>query len=155
MTEGTPEHTGGCLCGAVRYRAAGEPVAVTLCHCSMCRRASGGPFLTFARFAAKDFTFTRGQPALFRSSESAVRGFCRRCGCQLTFQFDHLRDYISVSLGSLDRPEALPPTQHIWTESQIGWLDLDDGLPRRPGPGDLAPTAKAWPGSGAPGRGIS
>ena len=135
MTDAAPEHTGGCLCGAVRYRAAGEPIAVSHCHCSMCRRASGGPFLTFARFAAKDFTFTEGQPALFRSSESAVRGFCGACGCQITFQYDDRPDRIDVTVGSLDRPDAVTPMRHIWIESQISWLHMDDGLPRRPGVG--------------------
>ena len=44
------EWTGGCLCGAVRYRATVDPIRVVNCHCGMCRRASGAAFLTHVHF---------------------------------------------------------------------------------------------------------
>ena len=46
------EWTGGCLCGAVRYRASADPLRVVSCHCGMCRRTSGAAFLTFVHFPA-------------------------------------------------------------------------------------------------------
>ena len=65
------ERTGGCLCGAVRYRVTAEPLHATHCHCSMCRRASGAAFLTFATFPASALTWTEGEPAVYRSSPAA------------------------------------------------------------------------------------
>ena len=59
---------GGCLCGTVRYRVEGEPLASGICHCHTCRRAASAPNLPFAGFAISNFAFTRGRPVEFRSS---------------------------------------------------------------------------------------
>jgi hypothetical protein len=132
-----PIHKGGCLCGAVRYRAvAGDSPTVTHCHCRMCRKATGGSFITWFEFPAKDFAWTSGEPRYFRSSDLSERGFCGHCGCQLTFRdvgdpggFD---SDIWVALGGLDRAGDIVPTHHIFTNFQLPGLDLDDGLPRWP-----------------------
>ena len=131
-------HEGGCLCGAVRYRALlGESKTVTHCYCRMCRKVSGGTFLTWVEFPAKDFVFTKGQPSYFRSSDLAKRAFCGSCGCQLTFWAvgdpAGLAKGIWVALGSMDRPGDIEPTHHIFTDNQLPWLHSDDGLPRWPG----------------------
>ncbi len=130
-------HDGGCLCGAVRYRAvAGDSRTVTHCHCRMCRKATGGTFVTWVEFPAKDFVCTAGQPKTFRSSDLAERAFCGRCGCQLTFRAvadpAGLAEAIWVALGGMDRPGDIEPTHHIFTDNQLSWLRLDDELPRWP-----------------------
>ena len=51
------EWTGGCLCGAVRYRATVGPIRAVNCHCGMCRRASGAAFLTHVHFPIGAFTW--------------------------------------------------------------------------------------------------
>jgi hypothetical protein len=130
-------HEGGCLCGAVRYRAvAGENQTVTHCHCRMCRKATGGTFVTWVEFLAKAFEFTKGTPSRFRSSDLSERAFCGACGCQLTFHdvgdpggFD---GDIWVALGSLDRAGDIVPTHHIFNDDKLPWLHLDDDLPRWP-----------------------
>ena len=130
-------HEGGCLCGAVRYRAVvGESKTVTHCYCRMCRKATGGTFVTWVEFPAKDFVFTKGQPSTFRSSDLAERVFCGSCGCQLTFRAvgdpTGLAEAIWVALGGMDRPGDIEPTHHIFTDNQPPWLRLDDDLPRWP-----------------------
>ena len=124
--------TGGCLCGAVRYRAAAEPLRAVICHCGMCRRASGAAFLTFVHFPVDGFAWTRGAPTRYRSSPAAERGFCARCGSPLTMHETVLDDRVQVTLGSLDRPEDIRPDDHVWTESQLPWLRIEDDLPRFP-----------------------
>ncbi len=126
------EWTGGCLCGAVRYRATADPIRAVNCHCGMCRRASGAAFLTFVHFAGASFTWTAGEPTRYRSSPEAERGFCARCGSTLTMHEAVLDDRVQVALGSLDQPERVTPDDHVWTESQLGWLRIDDRLPRYP-----------------------
>ena len=94
MTDGTAqagEATGGCQCGAVRY-AIRLPIAeCNLCHCRMCQKASGGPFMVFVAVPSDTVTFTRGSPPLFASSSFAKRGFCRDCGTPLTYEGDQER----------------------------------------------------------------
>ena len=123
---------GGCLCGAVRYRASGKAYGITHCHCRSCRRASGAPFVTWAGFDTDNFTFTRGQPASYASSGNVLRTFCNRCGTALTYRRLDLPDSIDVTLGSMDVPEALQPEDHTWTESRLSWVALCDQLPTYP-----------------------
>jgi hypothetical protein len=123
---------GGCLCGAVRYRAEGAPFHLTNCHCSICRRASGAPFLAWFAVPRATFRWLGAEPAYYQSSTEARRGFCPRCGTQLSFSHRQLPDQIDLTTCSLDDPEALPPQDHIWTASKLGWVALDDGLPAYP-----------------------
>jgi len=130
-------HQGGCLCGAVRYRAVvGESKTVTHCHCSMCRKVSGATLATWAEFPAEDFEFTQGQPKIFRSSDIAERAFCGRCGCQLTFHAvgdpGGVSKRLWIAVGSTDRPAAIEPTHHIFTDDRLPRLRLEDSLPASP-----------------------
>ena len=120
---------GGCLCGAVRYRISAEPRSADYCHCRMCRRAAGAPVacLTVADAA---FAWTKGEPAVYRSSAAAERLFCSACGTQLALRDEP--DHLDVTLASLDDPDAVRPSYHIWTASRIGWFDTADDLPRYP-----------------------
>ncbi len=131
-------HAGGCLCGAVRYRATGTPVRVTNCHCEMCRRAAGAPFVTWAEFPAEAVTFTAGAPARHGSSEAAERGFCAACGAALTFAYLD-GETIDLTVATLDDPGDFPPEDNIWTESKLPWVALDAAIPawpRRRGDGE-------------------
>ncbi len=127
------EHTGGCLCGAVRFRAAGAPKDVGHCHCDMCRKASGAPLITYASFGAGQVTFTAGAPKLRRSSPFAQRGFCADCGSQLLYQGDATPEQTTLNVGCFDHPEAVEPTVHIFAAERIPWVKMDDGLPRHDG----------------------
>jgi len=126
-----PVFTGGCLCGAIRYRAEGPPKRVTNCHCSMCRRASGGVFLTGAAFETDKLTYTQGAPKSYAASDLLERTFCADCGTSLGYRYRD-GEAAGVWTSTLDDPEALPPVRHIWTSSQLSWLHLDDNLPRFP-----------------------
>jgi GNAT superfamily N-acetyltransferase len=132
------ERRGGCFCGAVRYRISGVSLDVAHCHCAICRRTSGAPFVTWATVPRESFAFTSGAAAELHSTPHARRGFCGACGTALTFQRTDDRAWIDVAVGSLDEPEGLVPTRHIWTASQLSWLHIDDDLPRHPdgGPSD-------------------
>lgn len=130
VVEASMEWAGGCLCGAVRYRATADPIRAVNCHCRMCRRESGAAFLTHVHFPIDDFSWTTSEPTRYRSSSEAERGFCNRCGSTLTMYESVLNDRVQVTLGSLDRPEDIRPDDHVWAESQLPWLKIDDDLPR-------------------------
>lgn len=122
--------TGGCLCGEMRYEAAGEPFHLTECHCSMCRRASGAPMVAWFSVPRMQLRWLRGTPQAYRSSAHATRSFCPRCGTQLTFASDHHLDEIDITTCSLDDPERLRPEDHTRVSSRLSWVKLDDGLPQ-------------------------
>jgi hypothetical protein len=123
---------GGCYCGRIRYEAAGTPFHETNCHCSICRRTTGAPFVTWFSVLRSQFRLVRGEPARFRTTAKGMRSFCPQCGTQLTFEHEDFMGEIDVTTCSLDDPEALPPTDHTRTSSKLGWVQLADGLPQHP-----------------------
>ncbi len=122
--------TGGCLCGAVRYRAERPPKYVNYCHCTMCQRASGSAFGMFGVVKAEELEFTKGKPKVYRSSDIAERGFCGDCGGTLFFRYIRRPERIGFAIGSLDAPGETPPNNHNGLESMMPWLDIRDDLPR-------------------------
>ena len=139
VKETTP-FEGGCLCGAIRYRATSAPVRGVICHCSMCRRHSGAPVLAFVHFRCQDFMWVRGEPARYRSSTFAERGFCPRCGSTLSMHEEVLADRVQVAVGSLDQPERVSIVDHVWTQERIPWFQINDALPRFPTRSSAVPT---------------
>jgi hypothetical protein len=119
---------GGCQCGAVRYRLIAEPTGVNICHCRMCQKASGGPFMAFGGVRLAEFVVTSGVIATFSSSDIAERGFCAQCGTPLTYR-GLAGNRVSVTLGSLDDPGAVEPGTQLGVESRVGWLQRSLSLP--------------------------
>ena len=122
--------TGGCLCGRVRYRITAEPMAVSHCHCTFCRRAAGAPFMTWITLPADGFALTEGEPATYRSSPEVGRKFCGDCGTSLIYLSDAHPEEIDVAAASLDDPARVTPQDHLWSGSMLPWIELADGLPR-------------------------
>ena len=120
---------GGCFCGRIRYEAAGTPFHETNCHCSICRRTAGAPFVAWFSVARSGFRLVSGEPTRFNSTAHGTRSFCPRCGTQLTFEDEDFPDEIDVTTCSLDDPELLPPRDHTRTSSKLGWIRLADQLP--------------------------
>lgn len=126
MTE--PIHTGGCQCGAVRYRVTGALTDSSICHCRMCQKAFGAYYAPLVSTRGADLVWTRGAPKTFRSSNFVLRGFCGDCGTPLTYEAP---DGIAVSAGSFDDPAALPPVVQFGVEGKIGFVDHLHELPER------------------------
>lgn len=124
----THKIAGGCLCGAVRYEATGEPYNVTHCHCMDCRRSSGAAFVTWASFRRASFRFTRGEPRIV-SWAGRLRSFCPACGTPLTFMTGPQSDEIDVTVCSFDHPDSLSPADHTWVEDRLPWIRLAGELP--------------------------
>jgi hypothetical protein len=123
--------TGGCLCGAVRYRIASAPFDAGWCHCRMCQLNSGSPAMVFASVPSADYVVESGEEHVRRypSSEKAERWFCARCGTPLLFR-EHGGRTHDFSVATLDRPEAVSPEFHIFYDSRIAWAEAADALPR-------------------------
>ena len=114
---------GGCQCGRVRYVAEIEGDEAYLCHCRMCRRATGAAAIAFVSVPADKLRW-EGAPDWYRSSPIAHRPFCSHCGSPLGFAF--LRDgaAIDITLGSFDDPTRFRPIHNYASESILpAWQD--------------------------------
>ncbi len=120
--------TGGCQCGAVRYRLLEQPHNPHLCHCRMCQKQFGSFYAPLCSVPKEKFEVTRGTIANFRSSADVQRGFCRDCGTPLTYD-PILRDNISVAIGSLDNYENIKPDAQYGIEARQAWVDELHALP--------------------------
>jgi len=119
--------TGGCLCGAIRYEFEPNDVRNWFCHCRMCQQFSGAVVTNNLVVYLKDFRWVQGEPAYFKSSKIARRGFCADCGSSLVFAPMH-DEYLCVQMGTMDDPELQPPKGHYGIEGHISWLPIDDSL---------------------------
>jgi hypothetical protein len=124
------ELTGGCLCGAVRYRTALPKSPPTLCHCVSCRRAAGAHVLGLYTVDRGQVLFTQGRPLDYRSSAKVRRGFCARCGTALSYWHADWPADLSVTIASLDHPELAAPADHTWMADALAWDRPADGLPQ-------------------------
>ena len=129
MSDPTRTQSGGCLCGAVRYRVAGELRPVVACHCEQCRRTSGHHVAATAAWR-EDLTI-EGEANLtwYRSSTFAQRGFCRFCGGNLFWQRDGAAQ-VSIMAGSLDAGSGLSTAAHIFVADKGDYYDIADGQPQ-------------------------
>lgn len=126
------EHSGGCQCGAVRYRVQGNMRDIVNCHCGQCRRIHGhAPGHSAAR-KAEMVIEGESNIAWYRSSDEAHRGFCRQCGSSLFWRPEG-RDTISVVAGSLNAPTGLKTVRHIYAADKGDYYTIADGLPQDPG----------------------
>lgn len=105
--------SGGCLCGAVRLVAVGQPFRVGICHCLDCRRHHGALFHASAIFSEQAVTITG------ETRDFAGRFFCPRCGSSV---FSRSGDEVEVNLGALDAPDQFVPTYELWTIRREAWL---------------------------------
>ena len=128
---------GGCLCGAIRYRVSGEPLAATLCHCRSCRKASGGTNVAWAVFNLADFRWLCGYPEAYHSSPGTEWLHCRYCGSLVGYRRSSRPDHMDVTIGTLDEPDRFPPTVEIWLDHKIDWETPHPTLPKRKQSSDL------------------
>lgn len=126
----TETHSGGCQCGAIRYRIDGPLRPAGFCHCRMCQKAFGNFGAALTGVGLDALHWTRGQPATFRSSPVVARGFCRDCGTPL-FMLEDGWPIIEIAVGTLDDPSASPPDHVVGVESKLSWADGLADLPGR------------------------
>ena len=96
---------GQCLCGAVGINADSASNSVGACHCKMCRRWGGGPFMEVDCGQAVTFTGEENV-SIFDSSEWAERGFCRNCGTHLFYRIKQSGQHL-VPIGLFDDADEL------------------------------------------------
>lgn len=118
--------TGGCQCGAIRFRAEALHDNPHVCYCRMCQKATGNLFAALVAVRHENLTWTRGKPSRFRSSANVDRGFCPNCGTSLFYQYLP-GERISFSIGAFDEPHRIELRWQMGNEGKHPSLKhLDD-----------------------------
>lgn len=123
--------TGRCLCGACSYGIVGDPIVVAHCHCLDCQKLSGAGHTTGAMFSEEGITIV-GDPALFAlqsdGGNTVTRLFCATCGSPLFGKNTGMPGVMTVTLGTLDAPDALVPQVAIFARSRRAWDTVDPSV---------------------------
>ncbi|MBV9251553.1 MAG: GFA family protein [Acetobacteraceae bacterium] len=141
----TQPRTGGCLCGAIRYESAGDPVFALQCHCRDCQRSSGAASVAAVRVPAAGFRITKGTPrrhvARADSGNEIARVFCPDCGTQLYIQVSTRPDLVGLRVCTFDDPSWFRPEADIFVKSAQPWEHMDPAVPKYP----AYPPGKSYP----------
>ena len=128
--------TGGCLCGAVRYRCAGEPDSTGLCQCDRCQRQSGSSFLiavVYPRDSIEiDLVLLKTYTAYDSDGAALNRHFCGTCGSAIMITLDRYPEIRSLMGGTVDDKSRLKPTFSLWCSSGQPWLVLPGAIEQFP-----------------------
>ncbi|WEX07653.1 GFA family protein [Chelativorans sp. AA-79] len=125
-----PIYTGGCQCGAVRFRIEGALGGASICHCRMCQKAFGNFYAPLVSVRGAVLQWTRGEPKRFQSSNQVKRGFCAECGTPLTFEApENSSDGTALAIGAFDHPEEVAPTLQWGIEAKLPYVDTLHTLP--------------------------
>ena len=111
--------TGGCQCGAVRFRIHGELGRASICHCRMCQKAFGGFFGPLVTAPDGGVEWTRNEPNYFQSSVNISRGFCASCGTPLTYRHP---GGLEIAIGAFDDRSDLAPQIQVNYASRLPWV---------------------------------
>ncbi len=130
---GEVSREGGCGCGAVRYRIAGEPIMVHNCHCRQCQQQTGSTSVVNAFWESDRITITGElEEAEFAagSGNLHVIARCAACGTALVSYYGRMGRLMGgMRAGTLDDPGSLTPDVAIFVAEQMPWVTLPEGVP--------------------------
>ena len=126
---------GQCNCGAIGFEIGVEPADVLVCHCSICRRATGGNGIAVIIVDNDDFQWTHGEDLMTSWKKPDADweiSFCPTCGSPLPDRNDESRMFVPAGLIS-EGGEALQVKHHIWVDSKAAWDVIGDTGHQHPG----------------------
>jgi hypothetical protein len=123
---------GGCLCGAVRYEASVEPLAVRACWCRVCQYFASGNAAINLAFPTETVKLTgelRDYPSTADSGRHMHRRFCPVCGVHVLSAAEERPHLLIIRAGTLDDPDLARSSAVIWTASAPSWARIDPDVP--------------------------
>jgi len=139
---------GGCLCGRVRYRLHGEPIAFYVCHCTDCQRETGSAFALSLVVPADALELVEGELRRVAVELPDGRTWCSmrcpECGARVWSEPPKYPQVRNLRPGTLDDPRAFQPWGNIWTASALPWVQLAPGPCFERQPGDPLAMVRAW-----------
>lgn len=125
---------GGCLCNGIRYEYDGTLDEISMCHCSMCRKAQGGAYVPVSPIDSSRFRITQGQELLkeYRATPDKARVFCANCGSPIYSARDDLPEIIRLRIGTVETPFTCTNSYHKFVASKAEWDEITDTRPQYP-----------------------
>lgn len=125
------KHSGGCLCGGVRYEFTADPAMTAVCHCTHCQKTSGSAFSVVLGVASDSVVVTKSDTlATYKdtgtSGKPVLRKFCSACGAPVISDAAAFPGILFIKAGTLDDTSAISPGLHIWTDSAQSWVSIDE-----------------------------
>ena len=129
--------SGSCLCGAIAFTGRLPSRWVAHCHCSRCRHAHGAAFVTWVGLDADgvDVRDADARLSWYRAEGGGERGFCSVCGSTLFFRSPNWPGELHLVLANIDGPVDRVPQAHVYWDTHVDWVQIDDELPKKPAPG--------------------
>jgi len=154
---GGAPYSGGCVCGATRYRLTAEPLTLYACHCTDCQKRSGSAFGLSMWVPRGAIEITQGEPAALASRLGVGRAWrtraCAQCATRLWSEPGKYPEFAVMRPGTLDDTSWLVPVAHIWTRSAQPWYAFPEGVARHETqPADMRELMSLWRARGTTGR---
>ena len=125
--------SGSCHCGAVRFEVTEDFSAVRICHCTTCKKLSGGAGTTNGRARTDTIRVVAGEELIrtYQPDEGSSKSFCSQCGSNLFGGGWPESEFSSVRISAIDSPFDRKPEAHTYVRSVAPWENFpDDGLER-------------------------
>ncbi len=123
--------SGGCLCGAVRYTVAGDPVRVANCHCDDCRKVTGASFATNVFVKEEELTIESGVTKSYQhqadSGNTMTKKFCPECGSQIFSVGTGSPGMVGIKVGSIDDASGIKPQITVYAARALPFSHIDEG----------------------------
>ena len=137
--------TGGCVCGQLRYEAAGDPLIVHCCHCSYCQRETGSAFATNYLVESDRVSFSGRHdiidtPSASGNGQKVLR--CPECRVAVSSHYGGAGDkFHFLRVGTMDERADIAPDVHIYISTKQPWVILPKGVPAFP---EFYDPAEVW-----------
>ena len=125
-------YSGSCQCGAMKFEITAEPLTVYVCHCTACKKQSGGSFGMAMIVPSASVKMLQGEPKVYvktaQSGRTAECDFCPECGNRLFHRLGADAPIVLVKTGVIDNAGDLKPAVHLWTEEADDWVEIPDDV---------------------------
>jgi hypothetical protein len=143
--------SGGCACGAVRYRLLEDAVELHACHCTDCQTATGSAFVMSMMVKRGSVEVERGEPKRFEfdgpDGRHHIDQRCPRCAARLWSESRSIPDLLILRPGTLDDTSWCEPVSHIWTRSAQPWVTIPEhtlNYGQQPTNDEVMAAVRAW-----------
>jgi hypothetical protein len=119
-------HIAHCACRSLSAEAQGEPLIVTVCHCTECQRRTGSPFGLGAWYP-KDMVRVAGETKIFVrpiEDRTVTNHFCPTCGGTVLWEASKREGLIAIAVGMFGDPGFPPPGRSIYESHKHPWIEF-------------------------------